>query len=90
MKRSISPKSSSTNMTPLRQLIQEATGAQADDLAMIEHIMRDDIFHSTLDWQTAKQLRVAAREAFELFQENHDLYEFDRKQVMSFFINTKQ
>ena len=89
MKRFTKPNPTSPSVTPLRQLIHQATGAPADELAMIEHIMRDDIFHSTLDWQTAEQLRVAAREAFELFQENRDLYEFERKQIMSFFISTK-
>ncbi|SRR6266849_8081211 len=34
----------------------------------IEDIMRHDIFHSTLDWQTQQQLDTAAMEAHEIFK----------------------
>jgi hypothetical protein len=59
-------------------MIIEDTGCSPDDAGMIEHIMRDDIFHSTLDWQTRPQLRRAAREAVKLLAENRDLYEQER------------
>ncbi len=50
-----------------RQIIQQATGeTDAQKLADIEECMRQDIFHSTLDWQTAAQLKRAAREAVKL------------------------
>ena len=49
--------------------ISEATGVtDAEDLADIEDVMRHDIFHSTLDWQTKQQLMDAAREAWEIVQ----------------------
>ena len=51
------------------KVITEATGiTDAADLADIEDSMRNDIFHSTLDWQTRPQLHAAAREAWELVQ----------------------
>ena len=31
--------------------------------------MREDIFHSTLDWQTHEQLEDAARQAFALLED---------------------
>lgn len=34
----------------------------------IEDIMRHDIFHSTLDWQTREQLQDAAKLAWEVMQ----------------------
>lgn len=34
------------------------------DLEEIEDCMRQDIFHSTLDWQTHEQLQAAAVEAW--------------------------
>jgi len=37
-------------------------------LARIEESMRKDIFHSTLDWQSARQFNKGAREALELIQ----------------------
>ncbi len=40
-----------------------ATAAQC---AEVEDIMRHDLFHSTLDWQTREQLQDAAREAWHL------------------------
>jgi hypothetical protein len=45
-------------------IIHEATGRTDEaDLATIEDCMRQDIFHSTLDWQTRPQLLEAATEA---------------------------
>jgi len=35
--------------------------------------MRDDIFHSMLDWQTGAQLSAAARKAAKMLQENREL-----------------
>lgn len=70
---------------PLHILIQKATGAQRADLPMIENIMRDDIFHSTLDWQTSEQLSSAARQASRLLDENRDMYEFSRASALAAF-----
>lgn len=50
-------------------LIIEATGCSAEDAKEIEEIMRGDIFHSTLDWQTRAQLRKAAREGKKILAE---------------------
>ncbi len=33
---------------------------------MIEEVMRGDIFHSTLDWQTVEEFEDGAREAVEV------------------------
>lgn len=69
----------------LHILIRKATGAPLNDLALIENIMRDDIFHSTLDWQTSEQLSFAAMQAFGLLNENRDMYEFSRASAMAAF-----
>ena len=45
------------------QLIMETLGCTEEYARAIEEIMRQDIFHSTLDWQTREQLQEAAREA---------------------------
>jgi hypothetical protein len=58
-------------MTELRgyqKAIAEATGVT--DPAIIEQIethMREDVFHSTLDWQSKAQFNKGAREAFKLW-----------------------
>lgn len=50
-------------------VIHEATGiTNRVDLEAIEDSMRNDIFHSTLDWQTRAQLRAGALEAWEIVQ----------------------
>lgn len=47
-----------------QQIIHEATGhTDVKTIERIEDLMRDVIFHSTLDWQTREQLMQAAREA---------------------------
>lgn len=56
-------------MTFYQDLIIKATGANMRDAGHIEDIMRNDIFHSTLDWQTRAQLVSAAKEAAELLAE---------------------
>jgi hypothetical protein len=44
-----------------RQIIAEAVpGLTDNDYHVIEEIMRHDIFHSTLDWQTKAELQKAA------------------------------
>ena len=58
-----------------REMIIEDTGCPPNEADMIEDIMRNEIFHSTLDWQTRAQLRKGAREAYDLFKENRVDYE---------------
>jgi hypothetical protein len=53
--------------SPYASLIAAATGAPEERLALLENLMRDEIFHSTLDWQSAEELAEGARRA-------HDLY----------------
>jgi len=49
-------------------LIIRATGVTGRDAGYIEDIMRNDIFHSTLDWQTRAQLVRAAKKAVGLLK----------------------
>jgi len=47
------------------EIISGAIGVTDEtELALVEDIMRNDIFHSTLDWQTKKQLEDAAVNAY--------------------------
>ena len=56
-------------MNIYRELIKKAVGCNDKDAADIEEIMRDTIFHSTLDWQTKAQLTRAARLGAEVLKE---------------------
>jgi hypothetical protein len=70
---------------PLHRLIREATGAPTDVLVQIENIMRDEIFHSTLDWQTREQLADAARQAFARLNKDRELYDLDHACGLAMF-----
>ncbi len=61
-------------MSSYRQMIIEDTGCSFEDAPIIEQIMREDIFGSTLDWQTRDQLRHAAHEALRMLEEDRPLY----------------
>jgi hypothetical protein len=59
---------------PLSQRIIQDTGIAPEHVDIIECIMREEVFHSTLDWQTAEQLRDGALEALRLFASDRDYY----------------
>lgn len=54
--------------SPYASLIAAATGAPESRLALLENLMRDEIFHSTLDWQSAEELSEGARRAHDLYR----------------------
>lgn len=55
-------------MSFYRDLIIKATGVSEKDAGYVEEIMREDIFHSTLDWQSRRQFVQGAKEAVELLR----------------------
>ncbi len=55
-------------MTFYQDLIIKATGVNVKDAGYVEDIMREDIFHSTLDWQSRTQFVRGAREAVEMLK----------------------
>jgi hypothetical protein len=62
-------------MSSYQETIIKDTDCQPADAPMIEHIMREDIFHGTLDWQTGTELRRAAHEAAKILAADRSLYE---------------
>jgi hypothetical protein len=72
-------------MSFYQNMIIEDTGCNPTDAGLIEHIMREDIFHSTLDWQTREQLRQAACEAAQLLEANREIYELEQAQTRAIF-----
>jgi len=63
----------------LSKLIHEATQAPDHDLPVLEHIMRSDVFHSTLDWQSHEQLVAGAREANAILTANRELFDCEQQ-----------
>lgn len=55
-------------------LIAEATGAENELLPILEKIMRAEVFHSTLDWQSPAQFRSGARKALKIFNRGSSFY----------------
>lgn len=53
-------------MSYYHKLIIEATKCNPEDAAEIEDLMRNAIFHSSLDWQTKRQFNNGARKAKQL------------------------
>ncbi len=54
------------------EMIVSATGCDRAEVREITEIMRDDIFHSTLDWQTREQLQEAAVLAYIFMKDIED------------------
>ncbi len=55
-------------VSPYTSLIAAATGAPESRLALLENLMRDEIFHSTLDWQSVEELADGAKRAHDLYR----------------------
>ena len=62
-------------LTTYEERIAEATGASDNLLPILENIMREEVFHSTLDWQDDEQFTAGARRALRIFLSNRRLYE---------------
>ena len=50
-----------------QQLIIKTLKCSNEAAIKVEDIMRNDIFHSTLDWQTKEQFVKGVKEAYELY-----------------------
>lgn len=60
--------------SPYHSLIQEATGAPSRILPILENLMRDEVFHSTLDWQSREELMAGAVKAHALYRRDSSLH----------------
>lgn len=61
--------------SPYAEPIAEATGAQDHLLAILETIMREEVFHSTLDWQGPEEFAEGARKAHSLYLSTPSFYD---------------
>jgi hypothetical protein len=73
-------------LTHYQRQIMEDTGCSSEEAGMVEDVMREDVFHSTLDWQTREQFREGARKAWRLFQANRADYEAFYRGVREAFL----
>jgi hypothetical protein len=72
---------SAIKSSPYPSIIASATGSVVRDWGIIEEIMRTEIYHSTLDWQSATELADGARKAYRILQGNRPFYELSRQQT---------
>jgi hypothetical protein len=77
-------------MTAYESLIIEDTGCKLGDAPLIEDIMRNEVFHSTLDWQTRGLLRQGARKAAKILEGNREMFEDFRARTLAVFDQMKQ
>lgn len=70
---------------PYQRAIMGQLGCSAEDASMVEDIMRNHIFHSTLDWMSDAQFRRGAREAWELLESDRELFEGYYRQAREAF-----
>jgi hypothetical protein len=63
------PKTEAQMASGYTKIIVNATGCSLREADQVEEIMRDVIFHSTLDWQTREELEAAAKTAYAVLQE---------------------
>ena len=70
-------------------MILAVTGAPESLLPTLERIMRRDIFHSTLDWQSAAEFARGARQALALYRRDSDFYDAETSQLAAFFVFSK-
>lgn len=65
--------------------IAEITGAKSEELVIVENILRDDVFHSTLDWQTAKEFKCGARKAYRIYLDDKAFFDGHHAQMIASF-----
>ena len=63
------------DLSDYQQMVVEDTRCELEDAYKIVQIMRDEVFHSTLDWQSRAEFRRGARKAFKLYQEDRAYYD---------------
>jgi hypothetical protein len=76
----------SSKPTGYQVFIKTATGAPDKLLPTLERIMRRDVFHSTLDWQSAAEFDRGARQALALYRRNAAFYDAETAQLAAFFV----
>ena len=79
----------SSKLTGYQAMVEAATGAPEKLLPTLERIMRRDVFHSTLDWQSAAEFDRGARQAFALYRRDAAFYDAETAQLAAFFVFTQ-
>lgn len=74
-----------SNAAGYQAMILAVTGAPPPLLPTLERIMRRDVFHSTLDWQSSLEFARGARQAFALYRKDAAFYNAETAQLAAVF-----
>ena len=75
---------------PYQRDIMEQLRCTAEEAQIVETIMRENIFHSTLDWQTKKEFQSGARKAWKLFLSKREFFESHHRNMKALFHEMKK
>lgn len=75
---------------PYQRDIMDQLGCSAQDAAMVEDIMRNEVFHSTLDWQSKTELQRGARKAWAILEADREMFESHHREVRQVFEEMKK
>jgi len=67
-----------THLDSLHPAIDDEPSAKAGNATLIKNIMRDEILHSTTEWQTEAQMARATSEAADPLTADSEIHEFGR------------
>lgn len=74
---------------PYQRDIMDQLHCTAEEAEIVEILMRDEIFHSTLDWQTEKEFQSGARKAWKLFLSDRDFFVSHHRKMKALFHEMK-
>jgi hypothetical protein len=74
---------------PYQRDIMEHLCCSAEEAQIVEGIMRESIFHSTLDWLPAEQFQDGARKAWRLFLSEREFFESHHREIKAMFLELK-
>jgi hypothetical protein len=70
-----SSSAATVGLSGYHSMIREATGAPSHLLGLLENIMRQEVFYSTLDWQTRAEFDRGAKRAYTLYRRDSAFYD---------------
>ena len=66
-------------MNSTQEIISAATGVDSITLPVLERIIREDIYHGPLDWQSVEELETAAKEALAIYGADKEFHDADTR-----------
>jgi len=81
---------SEEHIGPYQRDIMDQIGCSAADAVMVEDIMERHVFHSTLDWPSDAEFRRGAQEAWQVLEEDREVFEGYFRQARQTFLEMRK